>query len=201
MRSCHSAPVASGLRETKRRALERRLAEIAFAQVSRHGFAGTTVDRIVEEATVSRRTFSNYYACKEQAVATRLVHCAEDAVASWSPPADAGAVERVRSLTQHQISTGSLGVLRDLAALARDYGPLAPYLREAQWQTWRLAGESVAASYGSEIDVGRSRDITAVVGAVFAIVTTALFDAADPDPVTLLADLDDLFAGLTRAFG
>ena len=48
-----------GLRDAKRVAVARRLARIAFEQVRDRGLGDVTVDDIVAEADVSRRTFSN----------------------------------------------------------------------------------------------------------------------------------------------
>ena len=61
--------MAPGLRDAKRTAVAQRLAATAFDQVRERGFGEVTVDDVVAEAEVSRRTFSNYYSCKEAAVA------------------------------------------------------------------------------------------------------------------------------------
>lgn len=58
-----------GLRERKRRATHRRLAEEAARLVTIHGIASTTVDHIADAADVSRATFFRYFESKETAVA------------------------------------------------------------------------------------------------------------------------------------
>ena len=80
-----------GLREVKRAETERRLAAIAYDLVRERGWADVTVDDIVEVAHVSRRTFSNYYACKEEAVAAVILHEAADGLATWRTDGSSGA--------------------------------------------------------------------------------------------------------------
>lgn len=59
---------ASGLRARKREATHVALADAAFALAREHGLDGFTVDDVARSANVSRRTFFNYFASKEEAV-------------------------------------------------------------------------------------------------------------------------------------
>ncbi|WP_433063114.1 TetR/AcrR family transcriptional regulator [Dactylosporangium sp. CS-033363] len=56
------------LRERQRREILQLLHEAAIALVHESGLAGATVDAITQRAGVSRRTFFNYYASKEDAI-------------------------------------------------------------------------------------------------------------------------------------
>lgn len=56
-----------GLRERRRLEVLRDLNEAAVTLVAESGFADATIDLIAERAGVSRRTFFNYYASKEDA--------------------------------------------------------------------------------------------------------------------------------------
>jgi AcrR family transcriptional regulator len=71
-------PAALPLRERKKRELRGDLNAVALARFQRHGFEATTVDAIVADAGVSRRTFFRYFATKEAVVfegyAERLAH-------------------------------------------------------------------------------------------------------------------------------
>lgn len=58
-----------GLRERKKDATRRALAEHALALAVQRGFAGFTIADLVAEVGVSRRTFSNYFASKAECIA------------------------------------------------------------------------------------------------------------------------------------
>jgi AcrR family transcriptional regulator len=57
-----------GLRERKKEATRRALHEAAVRLAVEHGLAEVTVEAIADAAGVSRRTFSNYFAGKEDAL-------------------------------------------------------------------------------------------------------------------------------------
>ncbi|GAB7047247.1 TetR/AcrR family transcriptional regulator [Catenuloplanes indicus] len=59
---------AIGLRERKKAATRLALHEAALRLVLRDGLAGVTVEAIADAADVSRRTFSNYFSGKEEAL-------------------------------------------------------------------------------------------------------------------------------------
>ena len=62
-----SAPTL-GLRERKKEATRQALHEAAVRLAVEHGLEGLTVEAIADAADVSRRTFSNYFANKEEAL-------------------------------------------------------------------------------------------------------------------------------------
>ncbi|MFT4262601.1 MAG: TetR family transcriptional regulator [Nocardioides sp.] len=65
------APVS--LRERTREAIRSEVVETAWRLFAEQGFAGTTVDQIVESAGMSRRTFFRYFSGKEELVTWRLL--------------------------------------------------------------------------------------------------------------------------------
>jgi AcrR family transcriptional regulator len=60
--------VTAGLRERKKVATRQALSEAAVRLAIEHGLDRVTVEAIADAANVSRRTFSNYFASKEDAV-------------------------------------------------------------------------------------------------------------------------------------
>jgi AcrR family transcriptional regulator len=59
---------SGGLRQRKKAATRRALHESALRLVLKHGCEAVTVEEIADAAEVSRRTFSNYFSSKEEAV-------------------------------------------------------------------------------------------------------------------------------------
>ena len=73
VRSAHDAPTTAepGLRERKKAATRQALHEAAVRLAIAHGPDRITVEAVADEAGVSRRTFSNYFANKEEALLLR----------------------------------------------------------------------------------------------------------------------------------
>lgn len=163
----------TGLRDAKRAAVARRLARIAFEQVRDRGLGEVTVEEIVARAEVSRRTFSNYYTCKEAAVAAVVVHGVEAALADWEPPTGLDVLGLVRHLVGHQLRSGALRKLTEVAVLAASYPQLVPFVRDAQWQVWSVVGGAVLGAVpspeGDDVET-----VQLVVGALFGIVSAGL---------------------------
>lgn len=206
--ACHSAPMAEpGLREIKRLETERRLAATAHALVTERGFDQVTVDDIVARAHVSRRTFSNYYSCKEEAVAAVVLHDATDALARWQRPAagDDDLIAALRSLIGHQFAAGVLTRLADLTGLCATHKQLIPHVHAAQWGLWEMAGESLHGPEHSP-DPRRRAEVDAVLGAVFGVITSILdqvIDAAPgqgPDPARIHQLMDHVLDRLEHGF-
>lgn len=191
--------MGSGLRERKRAALERDLASAALSLVAERGFASVTVDDIVERTGVSRRTFSNYFGCKEDAVAAVVVHRASEALESWraEPGRAGGLVPVVRSLIMHQMRSGTFVTMAAVSALAREHHQLVPYLREAQWSLWSQAGARVLDELG-ETDATRRVELTALMGAVFGVVTSSFLATPGTEPLEPSAGPQHLEHVLTR---
>ena len=84
---------AAPRRELNRQATWHAVHAAAVELVLGDGLAGTTADSIAERAGVSRRTFFNYFATKEDAVlGTRSPRLSDDELAAFAAPgADGGA--------------------------------------------------------------------------------------------------------------
>ncbi len=192
-----------GLRDAKRVAVARRLARIAFEQVRDRGLGDVTVDDIVAEAEVSRRTFSNYYPCKEAAVAAVVVHSVEGALAEWDPPDSVDVLDLARDLVEHQLRTGALRQLTEVAALASEHPQLVPFVRDAQWQVWSAVGDKILQAV-PDPDSADIETLRLVVGALFGIVSASLnaTGVRDGDAAPLLhASVQRGLARLERGLG
>src|SRR5690625_3182755 len=60
----------TSLRDIKKEKTANDIAEAAFELALERGLDGFVVDDIVQQAGYSRRTFANYFSCKEEAVVT-----------------------------------------------------------------------------------------------------------------------------------
>jgi predicted DNA-binding protein (UPF0251 family) len=100
----------TGLRESKRAQTRAALAQAAFELVRERGLTAVTVDDIVATLPVSRRTFSNYFTSKEEAVVAVITERARMGLETWVPPSVGdNVVELVPSLVAHQVASGVLG--------------------------------------------------------------------------------------------
>lgn len=158
--------------------MAKRLASTTFHLVRDRGFAAVTVDDVVAEVEVSRRTFSNYYSCKEAAVAAVVIHRIEAALQEWQPPNSTDPLTLVSDLVDHQIRTGAFGSLTEVAGLAGEHPQLVPFVREAQWQVWLAVGDRVL-EYLPEGD-DDAEAVRLAVGALFGIVSARLMSPASP---------------------
>jgi AcrR family transcriptional regulator len=83
---------ATGLRERRRAETSAKLTTLARRLTAQHGLAGFTVEEVCEQAGVSRRTFFNYFASKEDALFGRSARVdtqdLEDAFVAAGDPRD-----------------------------------------------------------------------------------------------------------------
>lgn len=119
------------LRDKKKEATAYALAEAAFELALVKGMDGFIVDDVVQQAGVSRRTFANYFSCKEEAVAAYFMSSAskEDQnmlLAGLSP--DATPLDALYSLLKLQFTSDFLHKLRQFVSLANQYPTLEPYI-------------------------------------------------------------------------
>lgn len=158
------------LREIKRRATARELAQAAFDLALERGVDGFTIDEVTDRAGYSRRTFANHYAGKEEAIvgvaAERVRHALDTA-----PDEDLPLVDWLQSVARAQLNDGLLLVLRDLRILAEGHPPLRPHLLEVQRGIRETARDAVLA----RVD-GRASRIYAhlLVGAAYGALTCVL---------------------------
>jgi AcrR family transcriptional regulator len=158
------------LRETKRRATRRALAQAAFELAVDRGVDGFTIDEVAARAGYSRRTFANHYAGKEEAIVAVASGRVRDALETTADE-DLPLVDWLQSVARQQLSSGLLMTLRDLRALAESHPPLRPHLLEVQRRIRENARDAVLA----RVD-GRVSRVYAhlLVGAAYGALTCVL---------------------------
>lgn len=121
----------STLRDKKKEATAHALAEASFKLALEHGMDGFIVEDVVRQAGFSRRTFANYFSCKEEAVAAYFMgsasHEDEEMLFEDLPP-DATPLDALYSLLRMQFTTEFLYKLRQFVSLANQYPSLEPYI-------------------------------------------------------------------------
>lgn len=120
-----------GLRERKRAETANALAETAFKLALEQGLDGFVVEDIVQRAGYSRRTFANYFSCKEEAVAkSALAFGGIDEMVEMLDqlPDDIPLVDILQRLMSMQLTVGLLWKMRELVSLSKKYPTLEPFI-------------------------------------------------------------------------
>lgn len=121
------------LRDLKKEATAHALADAAFELAIERGLDGFVVDDVVQRAGYSRRTFANYFSCKEEAVATAVIpystnqqHEAERLLDSL--PENTSLLDALYQLMKLQFLEGLLLKMREVVSLANTHPTLEPYI-------------------------------------------------------------------------
>lgn len=152
----HHAASRSGLRERKKRATSNALQVAALRLVDRHGIDEVTIDDIVAAADVSRRTFSNYFTSKEQALVGMSAHESERfALAFRARPAHESPLEAIRATfasDAHELETRTDLLRLRLEIVARHPALYSHMVGSfAEWE--RGLAQAVADRVGGTADV------------------------------------------------
>lgn len=132
-----------GLREIKKEATAQALAKAAYELAVERGMDGFVIDDVVSRAGYSRRTFANYFSCKEEAVASVLYHRAghvADLLADI--PVDTPLVDVAHLLLRRQMNPDMLEAVGNLAPLVPHCPSLEPFVLATVGHFYR---ETVAA--------------------------------------------------------
>ncbi len=167
----HSSRMSEmSLRDAKRRATARALAQAAFDLAQERGVDGFTIEEVAIRAGYSRRTFANHYAGKEEAIAAVALERVRDAL-DTVPDEGQPLVDWLQEVARQQLSGGLLLALRDLRILAERHPPLRPHLLEVQRCIREAARDAVVA----RLD-GRGNRVYAhlLVGAAYGALTCVL---------------------------
>lgn len=158
------------LRETKRAATARALAQAAFDLAGERGVDGFTIDEIAGRAGYSRRTFANHYSGKEAAIVAIASQQVHDAMAGI-PENDGPVLDWLEEVARAQLSGRLLDLLRELRGMAQGHPGLRPHLLEVHHEIRETARRAILARVGD--DHGRIH-AQLLVGAAYGALTCML---------------------------
>lgn len=118
------------LREIKKEATAHALAEAAFQLTLERGLDGFVVEDVVGRAGYSRRTFTNHYSCKEEAVAVAVFpfHGIEEITDVITDlPDNTTPLDVMYHFAKMQLAEGIIRKMRQLMTLTKEYPSLRPY--------------------------------------------------------------------------
>ncbi|MET4781948.1 TetR/AcrR family transcriptional regulator [Glaciihabitans sp. UYNi722] len=168
----------SNLRLVKRQRTRRELATAAFELATLHGVDGFTVDDIVSQAGYSRRTFSNYFAAKEEAIVAIAMERAREALGAIAIEPTSGAIlDDIVAILRAQLTTDVIATHAQLNRLARAHPTLTPYLREVEYDGFTESARLLQMQSGGRLTLIQSVMISSVaIGAINALLDGHLED-------------------------
>jgi AcrR family transcriptional regulator len=138
----------TSLTQRKRAATRRRIADAAAKLAVDNGLAGTTVDRIAEQAEIGRATFFRYFGSKESAVAEAFSTQWFERIttAITRQPAELGAMDAVRrAFTELAEGHDDHEQIRALATLSASSPALQAWTLHVHGRYERAIAELIAA--------------------------------------------------------
>lgn len=200
-----------GLRDIKREATAHALADAAFALALERGPDGFVVEEVVQRAGYSRRTFANYFSCKEEAIAAAAVNFkGADAVMEWleALDEDISPLDGLYQLLKMQMTKEYFHKLRQLVTLSKRHRALEPYILSAFHGLQKSAQELLNGLSRGRYPEGYTHLLTgAVYGAIMPLLDGSfhvlLPDEASGeavDDVSFERYLDKMFSYLRHGF-
>ena len=195
------------LRDAKRVATARALAQAAFDLAVERGVDGFTIDDVAARAGYSRRTFANHYSCKEEAIAAVILESVREGI-DHQPDVDDDAplLDWLFATARHQLSGPMLETIRQVKVLAEGHPGLDPWFLEVQRTVRHVALDVVSERAG---DQHPALYVHVLVGAVYGALAAVLDgpftlrlpgEPAAPDAVSIDTFLETTFAHLRVGF-
>lgn len=130
-------PTTMNLRDMKKEATAHALAEAAFELALERGMNGFVVEDVVQKAGYSRRTFANYFSCKEEAVSVAAVPFdgVEEAIDLFERiPESSTPLDALERLMKLRLTAEYFRRIRQLVALAKENPTLGPYILSVHYK-------------------------------------------------------------------
>lgn len=173
----------SSLRDKKKIATRKALAEAAFTLATERGVDGFVVEDIVSKAGYSRRTFANYFSCKEEAIANSLSlddYFQPEGQFEFSPK-DHTPLGTIEIFIRRSFTINKLKRLNQLISLSQTHPALRLYVTGALKEMQDFAASGISEEYGSDYP---EEYYPILIGAVFGALLPVLderFDVNLPD--------------------
>lgn len=168
----------SRLRDKKKLATRQAMAEAAFDLAVERGVDGFLVEDIVSRAGYSRRTFANYFTCKEEAIANSLTM--NDYLLGGDPfsfsSKDHTPLGTIEVFIRRSFTINKLKRLKELISLSRQHPTLRLYVTGALKEVQDFAGRGISAEYGSDYP---EEYYHILIGAVFGAILPVLDESID----------------------
>lgn len=191
-----------GLRERRRRQTLREVSAATVALSREHGYERVTVDDISARAGISRRTFFNYFATKEDALLYPPLELPADAVATFvadtTVPVGDGLVELLVAHTRH--FEEHRGVFEALLAVVEAEPHLDGVLRRRFLAFEDVIAAAVAQRLGVPADEMLPQSLAAVSGTMLRLAARRSHQAGATGPGEHHGAPSDMEAELRRGF-
>ncbi|CAM5724697.1 hypothetical protein SANTM175S_07861 [Streptomyces antimycoticus] len=190
-----SPAMTIGLRERKKAATRQSLHDAAVRLAAEHGVEHLTVEAIADAATVSRRTFSNYFASKEQALlhhdSARTVRLVE--LIRARPAEESLMTAVIRAAEQHSTEFAADPAQEEHYRALRLHPALLPELVA----TYAAAERDLAEAAEERLPAGpdtplRAQVLAATLLAAFRVVGQTALERREHDVVDLLRQAIDI---------
>lgn len=199
------------LRDMKREATANALAEAAFSLALEKGLDGFIVEDVVQRAGYSRRTFANYYSCKEEAIATAaVIFKGADEIIEWveNSHEDMTPLDILYQIMKLQITGEHFIKLRQLVMLSKETPSLEPYILSALRSLQITAHQFISTQSNGRYSEGYTHLLVgAVYGAMLPLLDgsmNVLFSGElteeTTDSITFNQYLDTMFSYLRNGF-
>ncbi len=189
-----------GLREIKKQLTREAIANAALQLTLDHGFENLTIDEVARLAFVSPRTFSNYFSCKEEAVAAAGSKFWVEAISRLEErPVEEHPLLSIRHvLVEATRATDDETLQRatQVMALSRAYSVLRPF-RFAQYAELEdLARNAIARRVGVDVHSDLYPALAASVGVALLKAAVSVWLERDSGFEALAELIDEAFARL-----
>lgn len=199
------------LRDMKKETTGSTLARGAFELAMQHGLDGFSIDDVVQQAGYSRRTFSNYFASKEEAVAKGAVACVDEG--NYEDflnkiPEDMPILDVLGRLIRMQFTTEFIRRIHELVAVSKRYPTLEPYVLSQIRSVQSMAQEAIMELSKGQYDMLYTHLLAGTLYGAFlplidGSVNVLLPDQAaseDPEAITFNQYMDTVFGYLRNGY-